>query len=131
MLRLPWPISAACALLALSLFGVGCKQGNGDRCEVNSDCSSNYCIPCGGFNNSVCNDPTAPLRCPQSNNLGLGGAGGNGGTAGNGGVGGQAGGAGGNGGAGGQAGGAGGTTAPVDSGSDLSTEAGTGEAGAG
>ena len=115
-------MSAACALLALSLFGVGCKQGNGDRCEVNSDCSSNYCIPCGGFNNSVCNDsaPNAPLKCPaQSSATGLGGAAGNG-------VGGQAGGAGGSGGAGGEASGAGGMTAPVDSGSDLSTEAGAG-----
>jgi hypothetical protein len=111
---------AAFVLLALSLFGVGCKQGNGDRCEVNSDCSSNLCIPCGGFNNSVCNDSAlnAPLKCPQSNNPG-----GLGGVSGSGGAGGQAGGAGGN-------GGAGGTTAPVDSGSDLSTEAGPGEAGA-
>lgn len=26
-----------------SLVAVGCKQGPGERCQVNSDCSSNIC----------------------------------------------------------------------------------------
>jgi hypothetical protein len=29
--------------IAISLMFVGCKQGNGQRCQVNSDCISNLC----------------------------------------------------------------------------------------
>ena len=29
--------------IAISLMLFGCKQGNGQRCQVNSDCLSNMC----------------------------------------------------------------------------------------
>jgi hypothetical protein len=29
--------------IAVLLLSVGCKQGNGERCQVNSDCASNLC----------------------------------------------------------------------------------------
>jgi hypothetical protein len=29
--------------IAISLMLFGCKQGNGQRCQVNSDCISNMC----------------------------------------------------------------------------------------
>jgi hypothetical protein len=35
----------AIALVSLSLSASACKQGNGDRCQVNSDCSSGTCSP--------------------------------------------------------------------------------------
>ena len=33
----------AIALFVVSIAGAGCKQGIGERCQVNSDCSSDIC----------------------------------------------------------------------------------------
>ena len=82
-------------LLAFSLFDAGCKQGVGDRCEVNSDCDSNICNPGG--------DPSDVEHCFPNSGLGgtpgnIGGSTGSGGSAGTG-----IGGAAGTGGAGGAA----------------------------
>jgi hypothetical protein len=73
------------AVLALSLF-TGCKQGNGDRCEVPSDCASNFCIRCpgGDFQNMTCSDPMNPI-CPATT-TGTGGSTGAGGATGTGGA---------------------------------------------
>jgi hypothetical protein len=73
------------AVLALSFF-TGCKQGNGDRCEVASDCESNFCIQCpgGDFQNMICSDLANPI-CPTST-TGTGGATGVGGATGTGGA---------------------------------------------
>jgi hypothetical protein len=66
------------AVLALSFF-TGCKQGNGDRCEVASDCESNFCVPGGGNPNGICCNPqdlsTCVLQVP-----GTGGSSGSGGS---------------------------------------------------
>ncbi len=77
------------AVLTFSLFA-GCKQGNGDRCEIASDCSSNYCIPCSSDpQNLICSDPTHP-ECPTTGAGGavgsIGGASGTGGVTGAGGT---------------------------------------------
>jgi hypothetical protein len=69
------------AVLAFSLF-TGCKQGNGDRCEVASDCSSNYCVPGAGSPNSICCDPLNLSTCvvQVAGTGGSSGSGGSGGT---------------------------------------------------
>ena len=82
------------AVLAFSLFA-GCKQGNGDRCEVPSDCESNFCIQCpgGDFQNLICSDMLNPI-CPTSStgaggstvSTGAGGATGTGGATGDSGI---------------------------------------------
>jgi hypothetical protein len=42
-------------LLAFSLLGVGCKQGIGDRCEVDTDCSEGTCNRSSGDQqNGIC-----------------------------------------------------------------------------
>jgi len=50
------------ALAALLSSGIACKQGNGDRCELNSDCKSGLvCIPRGSATDphgGVCGPPT-------------------------------------------------------------------------
>jgi len=73
------------AVLTFFLF-TGCKQGNGDRCEVASDCESNFCIQCpgGDFQNMICSDQANPI-CPTSM-TGTGGATGAGGATGTGGA---------------------------------------------
>lgn len=82
-------------LLALSLFGAGCKQGIGDRCEVNSDCESNTCnLSLGDPLNGICCDPNNLAACVQTGTGGtpgsIGGNTGSGGAAGTGGAGGAA-----------------------------------------
>jgi hypothetical protein len=60
-------------MLALSLFGAGCLQSNGDRCEVDRDCQSGTCIACNSDpQNKYCSDPLNPV-CP-SGLSGIGGA---------------------------------------------------------
>jgi hypothetical protein len=68
------------ALLAFSLF-TGCKQGIGERCEVASDCASNFCNPGGGSPNSICCDPNNTVTC-MIPGLGTGGSTGSGGAGG-------------------------------------------------
>jgi len=66
------------AVLAFFSFA-GCKQGNGDRCEVASDCESNFCVPGGGNPNGICCNSmdlsTCVLQMP-----GTGGSSGSGGS---------------------------------------------------
>ena len=83
-------------MLSVSLFGAGCKQSNGDRCEVNRDCESNNCISCNSEQqNKYCSDPLNPV-CPDIGGTGgasgaTGGASGQGGASGEGGATGQGG----------------------------------------
>lgn len=35
----------AIALVSVGLSATGCKQGIGDRCQINDDCSSGTCSP--------------------------------------------------------------------------------------
>jgi hypothetical protein len=42
----------AIALLSFSLFGTGCKQGLGERCQVNADCSDG--LTCSNSDPKVC-----------------------------------------------------------------------------
>jgi len=51
---------AACALAAL-----GCKQGLGDRCEINSDCSSGFCSMNGAGIGGTCVDLSRPTTTGQ------------------------------------------------------------------
>jgi hypothetical protein len=69
------------ALLAFSFF-TGCKQGNGDSCEVARDCESNFCSPGGGNPNSICCDPNNTKTCVVQTGVGgaSGGVGGSTGT---------------------------------------------------
>jgi hypothetical protein len=84
-LRLRSPLFVLGALLAGSLFAAGCKQGIGDRCEVASDCASNYCVPGGGTPNSICCDQNNQATCVIQTS-GVGGAKGSGGVTGSGGA---------------------------------------------
>jgi hypothetical protein len=82
-------------LLAFSLFGAGCKQSNGDSCEVASDCESNFCLPGGGTPNSFCCDQNNLAACGSGTGPGgaqgsIGGNTGSGGAEGTGGAGGAA-----------------------------------------
>jgi len=77
-------------ILSSAFLAVGCKQGNGDRCVQNSDCSSGICVGAsvqGG-------------HCAANTTIETG-TGGSNATGGQNGTGGEAGGAGGEGGAGG------------------------------
>jgi hypothetical protein len=102
------------AVLAFSLF-TGCKQGNGDRCEIPSDCESNNCIPCNNDpQNKYCSDSMNQV-CPDFGATG-GATGSNGGASGTGGATGTGGVAGGTGGSAGAAD-DGGSDAPATDGS--------------
>jgi hypothetical protein len=66
-------------LLLAALAAVGCKQGVGDRCEQNSDCSSGICNNGNGAgSNGICADSTTGTGTGGSG--GGAGAGGSGGT---------------------------------------------------
>jgi hypothetical protein len=63
MRRLPMVLASA-ALCAL--MSIGCKQDLGERCEVNSDCSSGYCNKNVDFSSSeggMCT--TGPTTTPR------------------------------------------------------------------
>jgi hypothetical protein len=62
MSRLRTPLLAV-AFVALALSGVACKQGLGDRCEQNSDCSSGLVCNYNGLTTADmgrCINPNAP-----------------------------------------------------------------------
>ncbi|HEX4406155.1 MAG TPA: hypothetical protein VH560_15060 [Polyangia bacterium] len=42
------------ALASLLVFGVGCKQDVGERCEQNTDCSSGFCNGMGAASPGIC-----------------------------------------------------------------------------
>jgi hypothetical protein len=48
-----------CAL-ALVVGAAGCKQGDGGRCEINSDCASGMCTGMGAGSPGVCHGPLPP-----------------------------------------------------------------------
>lgn len=50
-----------CACAGTFVFGVGCSQGEGDRCEVDSDCKGGLiCAPTGSTHNGVCRSKSSP-----------------------------------------------------------------------
>ena len=54
-------ISLACAFAGTLGLLAGCSQGEGDRCEVDSDCSSGLiCSPTGSPHNGVCRPISNP-----------------------------------------------------------------------
>ena len=73
------------AMLAFSLF-TGCKQGIGDRCEVASDCDTNYCSLGNDPHNGICCDPNNTQTCIIQGGMGgaAGSVGGSSGQAGGG-----------------------------------------------
>ena len=88
-------------LLAGSLFGAGCKQGIGDRCEVAGDCDTGFCSLGSDRQNGVCCVEGTSACIIESTGsggavgsvggaTGQGGASGEGGASGTGGVGGDA-----------------------------------------
>ncbi|HVY40219.1 MAG TPA: hypothetical protein VHM31_19905 [Polyangia bacterium] len=88
-------------ILSSAFLAVGCKQGNGDRCVQNSDCSSGICVGASVQGGRCAANTTIETGTGGSN--GTGGQSGAGGEAGQGGGGaGDAGGAAGEGGAAGQ-----------------------------
>jgi len=78
-------------LLAGSLFGAGCKQGVGDRCEVPGDCDTGFCSLGSDRQNGVCCVQGTPACIIESAGSGgsvgsVGGATGQGGASGEGGA---------------------------------------------
>ena len=118
MHRLRTAISGA-ALAFLVFAGVACKQGRGERCEIDSDCEDG--LTCSQMGSASGPDGTCGGGTPTAD-AAVQGTGGSGG--GNGGTGGGTAGAGGGGGIGGAAGGAGG-------GGGVGGAAGTGGVGGG
>ena len=58
-------MNLAFALAGSLLLFVGCSQGEGDRCQINSDCASGlFCEPTGSPGNGIC----------QNSNPGTGGS---------------------------------------------------------
>ena len=56
--RSTWRRAAAATVLALGLVGVSaCKQGVGERCQINDDCETNICNAATG----VCQEPGGPI----------------------------------------------------------------------
>ena len=54
-------MSLACALAGTLVLCAGCSQGEGDRCEIDSDCSSGLvCSPTGSPHNGVCRPTSSP-----------------------------------------------------------------------
>ena len=54
-------ISLACAFAGTLGLCAGCSQGEGDRCEITSDCSSGLtCAPTGSPHNGVCRPISSP-----------------------------------------------------------------------
>jgi len=93
-------VSLIAGFATLALAGLACKQGNGERCEQNSDCDEGLvCSMNGAGTNGTCGPPGGTTT-------GMGGEGGAAGSAG--GTGGDSGGAGTGGGAAGTGGGGGG-----------------------
>jgi len=82
-LRFRSPVLFVGALLAFSLF-TGCKQGIGDRCEVASDCDTNFCSLSSDSQNGICCDPNNTQTCIIQG--GMGGAAGSSGQGGSGGA---------------------------------------------
>ena len=68
--------------VALAVGGAGCKQGIGDRCEQNSDCSSGLCSQQGVATTAnmsgVCLPSNSTTGVGGSGGLGVGGSGGGG-----------------------------------------------------
>lgn len=42
-MNMKWPVTALFAVVALVPWIAGCKQGIGERCQQDSDCSSGIC----------------------------------------------------------------------------------------
>jgi hypothetical protein len=70
-------MSLAFALAGTPVLLLGCSQGEGDRCEINSDCASGlFCSPTGSPHNGVCKpsvtggspsqDAAAPVATPDA-----------------------------------------------------------------
>ena len=59
-----------CLAIALVVFATaGCKQGIGERCQVDSDCAEGTCSrseprTCGGGDNQMQIDATVPIDAP-------------------------------------------------------------------
>src|SRR6185436_3375365 len=106
-------VSLIAGFATLALAALACKQGNGVRCEQNSDCDEGLvCSMNGAGTNGTCGPPGGTTTGMGGEGGAAGSAGGTGGDSGGAGTGGGAGGAagtgGGGGGTGGVAGGAGG-----------------------
>jgi hypothetical protein len=52
-------MSLAFALVGTFVLGVGCSQGEGDRCQIDSDCNSGL-VCRGGPKNGICQPSTIP-----------------------------------------------------------------------
>ena len=51
-------MSLAFALAGTLVLGAGCSQGEGDRCEIDSDCASGLvCADTGSRHNGICRRP--------------------------------------------------------------------------
>lgn len=48
------------ALSALLVALPACKQGEGDRCEIDSDCESNKCVVSGTAQEGICRSGATP-----------------------------------------------------------------------
>lgn len=54
------PVLLLAVLGGLVTLALGCKQGEGDRCQVNTDCDEGL----------ICNQATTPPRCQKPSNSG-------------------------------------------------------------
>jgi hypothetical protein len=74
-------MNLAFALAGSLVLFAGCSQGEGDRCQINSDCASGlFCAPTGSPGNGICQnsnpgtggstgqDAAGPLVTPDASN---------------------------------------------------------------
>jgi hypothetical protein len=64
LLRLSTILPVVLCALALVVGAAGCKQGDGGRCEIDSDCASNMCTGTGVSMPGICRaalPPTVPV----------------------------------------------------------------------